>query len=433
MTRPRTPWSQPGWLAEMTAWIDAALATVGRRRRGPVREVRMWQRSAVVTFATDRGRMWAKAVPEVFAHEVAITSLLADIDPGVVPPLVAADRALGRFITVHVEGPALAAVDGGPAAWQATMARLAELQRVLAAEPGELATAGVSAAPLAGLADAIPRLLADETLLMAGRPGGLSVAEAAALRNGVPAYVAACDELASSGVPDSLEHGDLSADEVIIGEMGPVFLDWSDGSITHPFLSAAAFLGHASTAPAGSTGTSWPPTSALAGSGVRVDRSGRAPRHGCRSHRPATAPGRPVRRSDPARPRRLIRERSRRARRSPIDPVPMSRRRIPDEVLSAAHARAEARSRARLGRGRPSPRGDRGSRLEDRRSRDGFRADPRRAGRPAGGRPDPLRLEHRRAVAVRRADDRAGDDRAHRHGLAGRSGPGAGGPPRRCA
>jgi hypothetical protein len=25
--------------------------------------------------------------------------------------------------------------------------------------------------------------------------------------------------------------------------MGPVFLDWSDGSITHPFLSAAALLG----------------------------------------------------------------------------------------------------------------------------------------------------------------------------------------------
>ncbi len=24
--------------------------------------------------------------------------------------------------------------------------------------------------------------------------------------------------------------------------MGPVFLDWSDGSITHPFLAAASFL-----------------------------------------------------------------------------------------------------------------------------------------------------------------------------------------------
>jgi hypothetical protein len=29
--------------------------------------------------------------------------------------------------------------------------------------------------------------------------------------------------------------------------MGPVILDWSDGSLTHPFLSAAAFLDDART------------------------------------------------------------------------------------------------------------------------------------------------------------------------------------------
>lgn len=237
--------------AEMTAWIDASLASVGTRRRGPVREVRRWQRSDVVTFETDRGRMWAKAVPEIFAHEVAVTTLLADIDPGIVPPVIAADPALGRFITVHVEGPVLAEVRDQPAAWQATLSRLAELQRVLAAEPTELRIAGVAAAPLAGLAGVVPRLLADDSLLLVGLPGGLSPDEVAALRANTPAYVAACHELASSGVPDSLEHGDLSADEVILGEMGPVFLDWSDGSITHPFLSAAAFLDHAATQPAG--------------------------------------------------------------------------------------------------------------------------------------------------------------------------------------
>ena len=58
----------------------------------------------------------------------------------------------------------------------------------------------------------------------------------------MPAFVDACRDLAASGVPDSLEHGDLAADEIILGPMGPVFLDWSDGSITHPFLSAASLL-----------------------------------------------------------------------------------------------------------------------------------------------------------------------------------------------
>ncbi len=248
MTESPPPWADAGWLTEMTVWIDGALAPGGTRRRGPVRQVRTWQRSAVLTFETDRGRMWAKAVPEVFAHEVAVTSLLADIDPGIVPPVVAADVGLGRFITVHVDGPVLADVRDEPEAWLATLSRLAELQRVLAVEPTELAIAGVSAAPLAGLADAVPRLLADDALLLVGRPGGLTPSEAAALRGHGPSLVAACHELAASGVPDSLEHGDLSADEVILGEMGPVFLDWSDGSITHPFLSVAAFLGHATAA-----------------------------------------------------------------------------------------------------------------------------------------------------------------------------------------
>src|SRR4029079_14727973 len=122
-------------------------------------QVRTWQRSEVVTFDTDRGRMWAKSVPEVFAHEVAVTTLLADSDPGIVPPVVAADVALGRFITVHVDGRVLADVRDEPEAWLATLSRLAELQRVLSVEPTELAIAGVAAAPLADLADVAPRLL----------------------------------------------------------------------------------------------------------------------------------------------------------------------------------------------------------------------------------------------------------------------------------
>ena len=105
-----------------------------------------------------------------------------------------------------------------------------------------LETAGVGAAPIRALADAVPRLLGDDDVLGTGRPDGLTPAEAKALRARIPALIAACNALAESGVPDSLEHGDLTADEVILGEMGPVFLDWSDGSITHPFLSAASLL-----------------------------------------------------------------------------------------------------------------------------------------------------------------------------------------------
>ncbi len=238
----RQPWYRPGWLAGMTAWIDARLADAGIRRRGPVRQVRAWSRAALLTLETDRGRMWAKAVPGVFAHEIAVTELLADVDPGFVPPVVAADRDLGRIITEHVEGPTLTAIGDDPVIWMAALSRLAEVQRVLAADLGALRVAGVAAAPLDRLATSLPALLNDDDLLLVGRPGGLSIDDAASLRGRLAALVDACRDLAAGGVPDSLEHGDLAADEIILGPMGPVVLDWSDGSITHPFLSAASLL-----------------------------------------------------------------------------------------------------------------------------------------------------------------------------------------------
>jgi hypothetical protein len=239
------PWNDSSWLAEMGSWVDGRLAEAGIRRRSELARVWLRPRAALLTLETNRGRMWAKAVPAIFAHEVAVTELLADIDPGIVPPVVAADRALGRIITEHVDGPILSELHDDPAVWTAALSRLAEIQRVLASEPAALTAAGAVAAPLARLADDLPILLGDDELLLVGQPDGLTRREATALRRRIPALVRACRALDASGIPDSLDHGDLAPDEVIIGAMGPVFLDWSDGSITHPFLSAASLLADA--------------------------------------------------------------------------------------------------------------------------------------------------------------------------------------------
>ncbi len=234
MAGDRQPWYGAGWFPEMVAWIDERLGDAGIRRHGPVRQVRSWGRSALLTLDTDRGRLWAKQVPAVFAHEIAVTGLLADVDPGIVPPLVAADARAGRVLMEHVEGPLLAQQPDVADAWLATMARLAEIQRVMAADLDVLRKAGVPTASLADLAARVPRLVAGS-----------------ALRPATSRLVAACEALdhaAAAGGP-SLEHGDLSAGQVIMGTMGPVFLDWSDSTITHPFLAAAAFLGDADSGP----------------------------------------------------------------------------------------------------------------------------------------------------------------------------------------
>jgi hypothetical protein len=239
----RQPWYRPGWLPDAAAWIDARLAERGLHRRGPITQVRSWGRSALLRLDTDRGGLWYKDVPAVFAHEVAVTGLLADVDPGCVPPLVAVDTTEGRLLMEHVAGPLLAELPVDDRAWPAAMARLAETQRVLAADLDTLRVAGVPAAATGSLADDLERLLADDVLLGTGRPGGLHPAAAVALRGAIPLLAAACAALEGDAIGASLEHGDLEAGQVILGEMGPVFLDWSDATIAHPFLAAAAFLG----------------------------------------------------------------------------------------------------------------------------------------------------------------------------------------------
>ncbi len=238
----RQPWYREGWLDEFTAWIDAGLATAGLRRHGPPRQVRSWSRSALLTVETDRGRVWAKQVPRAFAHEVAVTGLLADLDPGIVPPLLAADAATGRVLMEDIPGRGLDGVPTDDPAWSATMSRLAEIQRVLAADTAAVQMAGVPLGSLVDLAERIPALLADDAALHLGRPGGLAGAQVRALREAEPALVDACRVLAADPLGLSLDHGDLTPDQVIMGAMGPVFLDWSDATRTHPFLAAASFL-----------------------------------------------------------------------------------------------------------------------------------------------------------------------------------------------
>ncbi len=149
----------------------------------------------------------------------------------------------------HVDGVELADTPDA-VAWTAAMARLAEVQRVLSEDPAVLTIAGVPMGRLDELIDAIPALLEDDDLLLIEQPGGLTRAEADAVRSRRPMLIDAVARLLADGIPPSLDHGDLTPHQVIVGEMGPVILDWSDASITHPFLAAASFLMEPSGQPA---------------------------------------------------------------------------------------------------------------------------------------------------------------------------------------
>jgi fructosamine-3-kinase len=48
--------------------------------------------------------------------------------------------------------------------------------------------------------------------------------------------------LAEHAIPMSLEHGDLHAGNIRVGDRGPLFYDWSGACVTHPFFGLSDLI-----------------------------------------------------------------------------------------------------------------------------------------------------------------------------------------------
>lgn len=240
----RAPWYLPGWHAGAVAWAAEALARAGLPPTGPAEQLRSWQRSAIVRLPTADGPAYLKAVPPVFGHEPALTAALAAADPARFPRPVVIDPERGWLLMRELRGRGLDRLreDEDVPRWQAALASFAEVQIVTAGRLAELRALGVPERPLATLAARLAPLLADTAATLPGSPAGLSGAELARLRALAPRLQGMADALAGYGLPEALEHGDFWAGQVVAGDEGYGFLDWSDSSLAHPFFSLLLFL-----------------------------------------------------------------------------------------------------------------------------------------------------------------------------------------------
>jgi hypothetical protein len=80
------PWSQPGWLEDVTAWIDAAV-----ERTGPIEELHRRAWSAMLRMPTSEGSVYFKASAPAHAHEAGLTEALAHWRPECTVALLAVD------------------------------------------------------------------------------------------------------------------------------------------------------------------------------------------------------------------------------------------------------------------------------------------------------------------------------------------------------
>ena len=226
-------------MEQAVAWIHAALEHQGLRATGPIVQPHEFPWSTVLRVPTAAGDMYFKAPAPNLRYEAALTRALTQYKPDRVLPLLAVDAERG-WMLMPDGGTRLREVvraSRDTAAWLAVLPRYAELQMSLAEHVDELLGFGVPDRRLATLPEQYARLLEDHEVMRIDREPGLSAAQYRRLRELAPRIEELCAELASHGLMETLNHGDLHDGNIFVGDDGPRFFDWGDGTVSHPFYS----------------------------------------------------------------------------------------------------------------------------------------------------------------------------------------------------
>jgi hypothetical protein len=226
-------WMQRGWFEEAVAWGDAALREHGIARTAPPEQLRTWGLSTVLRLDTTAGSIFFKSAAHggalLFANEAALVVALAEHLPQHLPRPLAADAARVWLLLPDV-GTFLYEVQD-LAVWEQVVRLHARHQRSFIGREDDLLGMGCIDRRLSLLSVHLQEMLDDGALL-----NFLEDDQQAKFRAAAPQVAALVDELDALGIPPTLVHGDLHSGNVAVRDGVPVFFDWTDACLGHPFL-----------------------------------------------------------------------------------------------------------------------------------------------------------------------------------------------------
>ncbi|EFH83700.1 aminoglycoside phosphotransferase family protein [Ktedonobacter racemifer] len=247
----RTPWYHPDWLAKAKVWIEQALAEPEAQPLVSIEQVGVAERGCLLRVQTKENAFYFKALPAFFRHELTLLQHLARYRVGCVPALVAVDEREHRLL-MHDFGSKHLDQSLDLADWQEALRRYAilqidhiqidHIQIDHSAQVEQLEELGCPRLPLATLPDQLERLLTSEQSLLFDTPTALSLEQVRRLHDALPLIRSLCQELAGYGLPETLEHGDLHAQNIALSGGDYLYFDWTDSCIAHPFFSLYPFL-----------------------------------------------------------------------------------------------------------------------------------------------------------------------------------------------
>jgi Phosphotransferase enzyme family len=219
----RMPWARAPGVRELLGWAAGHIDLTGR----PVQR-KTWNLACLFRLPAADGTVWLKAIPPFAAAEPAAIAAFAEVDPGLVPAVLASGP--GRLLLADIPGtdcwvPSPQIVTG-------------TVQRMVTAQ----ARIGQSAHGLpGGIPDRRPEILAAAVRdLLDGPVGAELTAEELRAARGLQG---GWEMLAGCGLPDTVVHGDFHPGNWRSDGGPAVVLDLADAHLGNPVLDGLRAIG----------------------------------------------------------------------------------------------------------------------------------------------------------------------------------------------
>jgi len=191
---------------------------------------------------SDAGIKWFKAVGQPNEHEYALTLELSHRFPQFLPKVSLKMPEWNGWISEDASGLPLTQ-SSSQTDWKNALSALACMQKSMVGQSDALYTLGATDwsceridSLLAGFFEASEQAMLAQT---STNVAVLRVEELQILRSNLEM---ALRRLNDGGLPMTLIHGDVGHGNVLLSTTGPIFLDWAETYIGHPFLCAEYLL-----------------------------------------------------------------------------------------------------------------------------------------------------------------------------------------------
>jgi hypothetical protein len=233
----RGPFGKPGWIDELSAWIQHEVDRYGLRLTGEFQQLNASPTFALLRFETYESAVWFKAVGEPNLREFPISLTLSKLFPGFVPQILATHPAWHGWLMTEFVGSTLDEV-ADAWAWERAAQTLGELQTASLGMTDRLLDARCRDLRIASLRSLVdPFMEAMSQLMEQQRTTPPPVLDGGELRTLGRQIQEALSRLAELGIPDTLGHLDFNPGNILCSADRCVFVDWAEAYVGPPFLT----------------------------------------------------------------------------------------------------------------------------------------------------------------------------------------------------